>query len=87
MIAYDISDDRIRQQVRHILYNHGTRVQYSVFECDLRAQERKLLHLRLTDLLEADDSLRWYPLCTWCRKRIVRQGLGRETQSQDYYLL
>lgn len=40
MITYDISDDRIRYRVAKILENHGSRVQYSVFECRLREQER-----------------------------------------------
>ena len=87
MIAYDISDDRIRYRVAKILENHGTRVQYSVFECSLREQEGRLLREQLLDLLEQGDSLRWYPLCVWCRKRIVRQGCGEETQFEDYYLL
>lgn len=87
MIAYDISDDRIRYRVAKILENHGSRVQYSVFECRLREQERDRLHEQLIELLDQGDSLRWYPLCAWCRKRIVRQGCGEETQFEDYYLL
>jgi CRISPR-associated protein Cas2 len=87
MIAYDISEDRIRYRVAKILENHGTRVQYSVFECRLREQEKKLLREQLLDLLDQGDSLRWYPFCAWCRKRIVRQGCGKETQFEDYYLL
>ena len=43
MIAYDISEDRIRYRVAKILENYGTRVQYSVFECKLREQEKNLL--------------------------------------------
>ncbi|MCI5167833.1 MAG: CRISPR-associated endonuclease Cas2 [Candidatus Electrothrix sp. GM3_4] len=87
MIAYDISEDRIRYRVAKILENYGTRVQYSVFECRLREQEGRLLREQLLDLLEQGDSLRWYPLCVWCRNRIVRQGCGEETQFEDYYLL
>ncbi|WLE99163.1 MAG: hypothetical protein QTN59_10050 [Candidatus Electrothrix communis] len=46
-----------------------------------------MLREQLIELLDQGDSLRWYPLCAWCRKRIVRQGCGEETQFEDYYLL
>jgi len=87
MVAYDISDDRIRRKVRRALSNHGTRVQYSIFECFLVNQEKHDLQARLAGLIEKGDSIRWYPLCKWCRGRIVRQGPGRETHNPEYYLL
>jgi len=68
MIAYDISDDRIRREVRDILKNHGTRVQYSIFECNLQSRAGDDLHTRLAGLIETNDSIRWYPLCSWCRE-------------------
>jgi len=87
MVAYDISDDTIRRQVRKTLTDHGTRVQYSVFECFLVGREKLALQARLTDLIEQGDSIRWYPLCAWCREKIIRQGQGLETQNPEYYLL
>ncbi|MCI5132186.1 MAG: CRISPR-associated endonuclease Cas2, partial [Candidatus Electrothrix sp. EH2] len=81
------SDDRIRYRVAKILGNYGTRVQYSVFECKLREREKNRLREQLLALLEQGDSLRWYPLCAWCRKRIARQGCRKETKFEDYYLL
>jgi CRISPR-associated endonuclease Cas2 len=35
LVAYDIPDDGTRTEVANELENWGTRVQYSVFECDL----------------------------------------------------
>lgn len=87
MIAYDISNDRIRREVRKILKNHGTRVQYSIFECSLRNREKIELQTQLTGLIEKSDSLRWYPLCSWCRDRIIMQGQGTTSKNPDYYLL
>ena len=87
MITYDISNDRIRTKVHNILRNCGTRVQYSVFECDLTLEEKRRLRQRLADLIASDDSVRWYPLCTWCSKKIVIQGQGDMTVFPDYYLL
>ncbi|RWX42825.1 CRISPR-associated protein Cas2 [Candidatus Electrothrix aarhusensis] len=87
MITYDISDDRIRRQVWKILTDHGERVQYSVFECELTPDEKRRLRLRLAGLIASDDSVRWYPLCTWCAKKIVIQGQGDSAVFPDYYLL
>ena len=33
-VAYDITDDKRRNRVAKILKDFGTRIQYSVFECD-----------------------------------------------------
>ena len=87
MVAYDISNDRIRREVRKALANHGTRVQYSIFECFLSSREKSNLQTELTALIEQNDSIRWYPLCAWCRTRIIRQGQGEETRNPEYYLL
>ncbi|MFW5443046.1 MAG: CRISPR-associated endonuclease Cas2 [Methylococcaceae bacterium] len=35
MIAYDISDHRQRRSIFNLLKDHGQRVQFSVFECEL----------------------------------------------------
>ena len=87
MIAYDISNDKVRRQVRKALTNHGTRVQYSIFECFLGNRQKLALQTHLTGLIEKSDSIRWYPLCTWCKEKIIRQGQGLETQNPEYYLL
>ncbi len=87
MITYDISDDRIRRETRKILYNHGSRVQYSVFECKLTGNELTNLQQQLSGLIEKGDSIRWYPFCAWCREKIVCQGVATQTVFKDYFLL
>lgn len=76
MVAYDIDDNRTRCKVSNILKDYGTRVQYSVFECQLKESQYVSLRKRLEGLLSEDDSLRWYPLCKWCRERVYCQGEG-----------
>lgn len=39
VIAYDISDDRRRDQMADLLGRYGRRVQWSVFECHLDETE------------------------------------------------
>ena len=87
MVAYDISNDRIRREVSKVLANHGTRVQYSIFECFLSGPEKIDLQAELTALIEKGDSIRWYPFCAWCRKKIICQGQGGETENPEYFLL
>ncbi len=87
IIAYDISDDRVRYRVRNILKSYGVRVQYSVFECELSGNEKLALQMRLCEELEKGDSLRWYPLCTWCRDKTILQGQGLRPDFPDFHLL
>jgi CRISPR associated protein Cas2 len=39
IIAYDITDDRRREDVAMLLSGYGPRVQLSVFECDVQSAE------------------------------------------------
>lgn len=87
MVSYDISSDSVRRQVRERLKDFGTPVQYSVFECFLEPGQRAMLQRELSRLLEEDDSIRWYPLCRWCREKTVRQGCGAASGNPEYYLL
>ncbi len=87
MVAYDISDDRIRDQVREILKDSGNRVQYSIFECRLRDRDQATLQKTLAGLIDKCDSIRWYPFCVWCGQRIIVQGQGNRSEFPDYFLL
>lgn len=67
VVSYDISDDRRRTRVCHLLKDYGQRVQYSVFECQLRPKDFKRLRERLRPLLDlAEDDVRFYRLCEVC---------------------
>ena len=41
MVSYDIVDDKTRTKVMNFLKDYGTRVQYSVFECELSEEKFK----------------------------------------------
>jgi CRISPR-associated protein Cas2 len=49
LVAYDIRDDMRLRQVHDIVRSHGTRLQYSVFLCDLTAIEKIELKSALRD--------------------------------------
>ena len=87
VVAYDISDHKIRREVSRQLEDCGLRTQYSVFECRLTAAQLQPLRARLGGLIEDTDQIRWYPLCNWCESAVSWQGRGQEVEKDDFYLL
>ena len=83
VVSYDISSNRRRTKVMKTLEGYGTRVQYSVFECDLtRAQYLVLRHRLDNHLKKSDgDSMRFYFLCEECQKKVER--IGGELPRED----
>ena len=55
LVSYDVKDDLRRSRVAKLLLDHGDRVQYSVFCCQLNAQERVRLRAALNEQLHHDD--------------------------------
>lgn len=75
VVAYDIADDQRRQKLAKLLEKHGTRVNYSVFECFLRPSELEKLKQKINSLTHAGtDSVLFYTLCLSCLAQ--RQQLG-----------
>jgi len=75
VIAYDIPDDKRRTKVHKILLGYGTWTQYSLFECFLTRKQLILLHARLEKHLEPEeDSVRFYPLCANCLRKVETVG-------------
>ena len=82
VIAYDIPDDRRRTKVHKILSGFGTWTQYSLFECFLSKKELVQLRAKLAKhLKEAQDSVRFYPLCTACLDKV--ETVGGELPKED----
>jgi len=75
VIAYDIPDDKRRTKVHRILLGYGKWTQYSLFECFLTGKQLILLQTKLArHLVEAQDSVRFYPLCANCVERVETVG-------------
>jgi len=66
VVCYDIPDDRRRTRVGKILEGFGSRVQRSVFECDVTPAHLTKLKSRLSKVVRPEDSLRYYYLCGQC---------------------
>jgi CRISPR-associated protein Cas2 len=77
VISYDITDDRRRAKVFEELKDHGTWVQYSVFECDLTSDQIKRLQATIAELINPrEDSVRYYYLCQSCLGKCEVQGVA-----------
>jgi CRISPR-associated protein Cas2 len=75
VIAYDISDDRRRTKIHQVLMGFGKWTQYSLFECFLTRKQLVLLRSKLAEhLVEQQDSVRFYPMCASCVKRVETVG-------------
>ena len=78
VVTYDISDNRIRQKVGDALGAYGRRVNYSVFEIELKSKSQiSALEDELLSLINPKiDSLRFYSVCANCMQR--SWSLGEE---------
>ncbi len=80
LITYDVatSDSAGRRRLRRVARlcrDHGQRVQYSVFECQVDAAQWTALRTRLVEEIdEGEDSLRFYRLGSNWRPRIEHVG-------------
>ncbi len=87
VVSYDIPSNRRRLKVMKTLEGFGTRVQYSVFECNLKPRESDELRKRLKKLIADDeDSIRFYFLGAEDVKRIIRMGDPRTVEEKIFIL-
>ena len=85
IVAYDISDDRRRTRIHKVLSGFGSWTQYSLFECFLSKKELILLKAKLArHLNEAQDSVRFYPLCAKCVDDVETVGGNPPTEDILY---
>jgi CRISPR-associated protein Cas2 len=87
--AYDIADDRRREDVATLLSGYGPRVQLSVFECDLLSKRDAIaLRARLRQLIDpAEDQIRIYPLDERTIRETIVLGARVIEERQDYWIV
>lgn len=75
VIAYDIVDDKKRNEISDLLLQYGRRVNRSVFECFLSNSEFEKLKRTLKEKIKPkEDIILYYHLCRDCIGRIEREG-------------
>ncbi len=55
LVCYDIADDKRLRKVFKTCRNHGDHLQYSVFQCDLNAQEKIGLETELGQIIHHEE--------------------------------
>jgi len=88
LVSYDIVEDKTRNRVSKFLKDYGTRVQLSVFECDLKEEQFKSMKKGLEKLIDKkQDRVRYYPLCKQCVGRVVISGWGEVREDQGFEVI
>lgn len=87
VVAYDIPSDKRRTKIHKILLGHGKWTQYSLFECFLTKKELILLQAKLEKhLIATEDSVRFYPLCASCVRKVETVG-GSPPSEEEVFII
>ena len=87
VVAYDISDNKRREEVSGILQRYGERVNLSVFEC-FNLDEKSFLKLEKEIQKYIDrreDKVIFYFLCKDCVSKIKRKGIKKNAQTCYFF--
>jgi CRISPR-associated protein Cas2 len=87
VIAYDVEDDGRRAKLARLLLDYGDRVQRSVYEAILTAEELKEVLEEVAKYVSDKDSLRAYPLCAACSEKVVALGWSVETGARAFVIV
>lgn len=87
VFSYDISKNKNRRKVAHLLEDNATRVQYSVFETRMTRQKAEAIAQRLAAWLGEGDSLRVYVIGHDGERRSRVYGDGAPFESSEGYWL
>jgi CRISPR-associated protein Cas2 len=77
LITYDISNDKRRNKIDKLLSSYGHRVNYSVFELEVKSHLYKKIKTKLTELIGKYDSIRIYKLDKTALQRAIELGENR----------
>ena len=87
VVCYDIPDDKRRNRISDILEGYGERVQFSVFECDIKPEQAKKLKDKISKVLEEVDSIRYFSLCAECVSKVEVINGPEVTKAQSYFMV
>jgi len=75
IVAYDISNDRVRTRIHKLLERYGTWTQFSMFECFLSRKQSVKLVAEIKDLLQEHEAhVRIYTLSSDDVQRTITIG-------------
>ncbi len=71
VIAYDISDDKIRYRLSKFLEKHGVRIQESVFVAEINTKSINWFMKNLEKINQKNGKIHVFTLCSNCEQRAV----------------
>ncbi len=93
LITYDVKTEtqsgrKRLSRISRICCNYGQRVQNSVFECDINAEQLVVLRNKLLKVIsEGEDSLRIYNLGNNYNKKIEQYGCKKSYDPEGVMIL
>jgi CRISPR-associated protein Cas2 len=88
VVSYDVISDKRRNRISKLMLDYGTRVQRSVFECNLGPEQLKEMTERLLKVYDQkEDTIRVYFLCEGCVPKAHAYGVGELTKDEDVYVV
>lgn len=84
LVCYDVVENNRRNRVCKILKGYGLRVQKSVFECVLSADQLVMVQRKVDRALKAEeDQVRFYPMSATTRRKVLVLGMQPEIEVDD----
>ncbi|WP_104748269.1 CRISPR-associated endonuclease Cas2 [Helicobacter cetorum] len=78
LITYDINHNKKRKLLAEELEKHGTRVNLSVFECELSPCKFNALVVRIKKIIRSKNgNVRIYRLCANCENKSFEIGVEK----------
>jgi CRISPR-associated protein Cas2 len=89
VVAYDISNDKMRTKLHKTLRRFGESVQFSFFECILTHEMFEQMCSEVAAVLEHQElsRVRYYEICEACRRRTITLGQAFTTTLKRLYVV
>ena len=88
VVAYDIPDNKRRTRLHKLLRRYGEAVEYSLFECLISdAQFVELQRAVAKVISEGEDNVRYYDICSACKRLTKTLGRAVSTSIPDAYII
>lgn len=72
VVAYDVEDNRCRNQIAKLLEKYGVRINYSVFECMFTATQYEQIREQINRKIKKQRAtVVFYPICVNCFTKII----------------
>ncbi|MDD3588039.1 MAG: CRISPR-associated endonuclease Cas2 [Thermoguttaceae bacterium] len=88
IVCYDIASPKRLRRIALVMNLFGLRVQRSVFECRLTDGQFRCMLVQIHKILKKDeDDIRFYHICTSCRRTSSKRSNTIFRSEEKYYIV